>query len=69
MLPESGIPEGWILRTDRGDNEGGAEWASDQTPAGACTDAVGEDVVVITLKDDGSTPTVVYRNTHVATCP
>lgn len=65
----AGIPEGRLLRTDRGDNERGDEWADDQTPAVSCTDLVGDDDIVITLKADGSTPTVAYQNAHVATCP
>ena len=66
---EAGVSH--LLRTDRGDNESGdhLEWDDDLTPDGdLCKDRPGDDDVLITLKPDGSTPTVKYADVHTATC-
>ena len=61
---DAGVPEGRIFRTDRGDNEGGGEWADEDTPENKSTDPIRDDDILITLKGDGSTPTVEYRDNH-----
>ncbi len=67
---EAGVPEARLLRTDRGDNEGqnSYEWVDSYTPSSYCHDRKGDDDIVITLNDDGSNPTVRYRQSHTTPC-
>jgi beta-lactamase superfamily II metal-dependent hydrolase len=66
---EAGVREDNLLRTDRGDNEGGYEWSDSNTPSSICADLAGDDDIRITLKADGSTPKVEYVRPHTPTCP
>lgn len=54
----NGVQAANIFRTDRGDNEGGAEWAAGSIPG--CSDGRGDDDVEIVLPATGA-PAVAYR--------
>ena len=68
----AGVSEKNLLRTDRGDNENGQygddEWEDSNTPSKYFEDKAGDDDVLVTLKNDGSKPSVGYRQTHRASC-
>ena len=61
---DHGIPRNKILRTDRGDNEGGFEWPEQGT---TCKDKAGDDDVDIVLSNSGAV-SVAHRQSGTG-CP
>lgn len=59
-----GLEEHNILRTDRGDDEGGSEWRNSLTVSG-CIDAIGDDRVVASVSKSG-TLNVAYAHPQQA---
>src|SRR5690606_10938877 len=62
----SGIPKENIFRTDRGDKEGGTEWA--HLAMAGCNDPSGDDDVVIWLPKSASEPVRVHYINHSPRC-